>query len=244
MKRIRSRKYITKKTYFSIFLVFIVLVTFIFYFLFNLAVSPKLVHIANLKLDDKIKEIASNYEIYNSLNSSFDNLFIVTLNDKKEILTLDYQMEEIYKMSKVVTDNLFDTIYKIGIDDASFYLNKKIDMKQQDSIILMLPIGIVSNFVFLNNLGPRIPVIIHFINSVFTNVQTRLTNYGINNALLEVYLDVSLKYEIITPVLNEEKNLDFTILLGAKVIQGTVPEWYGNEMITKSSCVKNEYFMI
>ena len=101
----------------------------------------------------------------------------------------------------------------------------------------MLPIGMVSNYVFLNNLGPRLPIIFHFVNSVFTNVKTKMTNYGINNCLVEVYLDISLKYELITPVLEDEQKVDYSVLLQAKIIEGTVPSWYSGELITKSSGV-------
>ena len=71
-----------------------------------------------------------------------------------------------------------------------------------------------------------------------------MTNYGINNALVEIYLEVSLKYDLITPVQMQSQSLDFNVLLGAKIINGTVPNWYGNELITQSSSIKNDFYMI
>ena len=33
-------------------------------------------------------------------------------------------------------------------------------------------------------------------------------------------------------------------MLGSKIINGTVPNWYGNELITQSSSVKNDFYML
>ena len=215
----------------------------IFLFLaFNKKVSPKLSHVANLEFTKVIQSIASNYE--SILDVPLDNLFVVNLNQKNEILTVDYKMEEIYKISKEVTNTLLTNINNASQNEYSRYLKNDLNYHQNNTILLMMPMGIVSNYVFLNNLGPRLPVVFHFVNSVFTNVKTKMTNYGINNALVEIYLEVSLKYELITPVDFQNQNLDFTIMLGAKIINGTVPNWYGNELITKSSSIKNDFYMV
>ena len=213
-----------------------------FFFTFNKKVSPKLSHVANLEFTKVIQSIASNYE--SILDVPLDNLFVVNLNQKNEILTVDYKMEEIYKISKEVTNTLLTNINNASQNEYSRYLKNDLNYHQNNTILLMMPMGIVSNYVFLNNLGPRLPVVFHFVNSVFTNVKTKMTNYGINNALVEIYLEVSLKYELITPVDFQNQNLDFTIMLGAKIINGTVPNWYGNELITKSSSIKNDFYKV
>ena len=89
-----------------------------------------------------------------------------------------------------------------------------------------MPLGVVSNSVFFANLGPKIPVYLHFIDSVLTQVKTKVTDYGINNALLEVYLNVTISYEIISPVTETKKTLDYQLLMDSKVIQGRVPNLY------------------
>ena len=210
------------------YFILVIFFTMLIFTLFNKIISPKLSHIAELEFTKSINEIASKYS--NNVNS--ENLFKVSLNDKKEIIAIDYQMQEISKISHYINQDLLQTI------------KNKYPSNDDEKLLLMLPIGVVSNAVFLNNLGPKIPVIFHFINSVFSNVKTKVTNYGINNALLEINLEVSIKYELITPANREANNLLFNILLGAKVINGTVPNWYGNEFTTQSSSIKEEFFKI
>lgn len=229
---------------FNVFMFFIgvVAITSILFFAFNKKVSPKLSHVANLEFIKIINAVASNYQTL--LNVPLDNLLKVTLNDKNEILTVDYEMKEIYQISNEVTNELLNNINNTSENNYSMYLKKDLDYPKNNTVLLMMPLGIVSDFIFLNNLGPRLPIIFHFVNSIFTNVKTKMTNYGINNALVEIYLEVSLNYEIITPVDFQNQNLNFNIMLGAKIINGTVPNWYGNELITQSSSIINNFSII
>ena len=233
--RIR-RKINYVKVEIGLFIMGVIITTCLLFLSFNRIISPKLSYIANLEFTKVVNQVSSNYQ--NLPNFSLDDLLIVTLNDKNEILTVDYQMQKIYQISNEVTKEIMENINK---SSSSPYLT---DYHQDNTVLLMMPMGIVSDFVFLNNLGPRIPVVFHFVNSVFTNVKTKMTNYGINNALVEIYLEVSLKYDLITPVQMQSQSLDFNVLLGAKIINGTVPNWYGNELITQSSSIKNDFYMI
>ena len=98
-----------------------------------------------------------------------------------------------------------------------------------------MPLGLVTDSPFLVNLGPKIPVTIRFIDSVFTNVRTRLTNYGINNAMIEVYLSISISYEVLLPVTKEEHQKNYELLIDSKLIQGQVPEWYNKAFESQSA---------
>ncbi len=233
--RIR-RKINYVKVEIGLFIMGVIITTCLLFLSFNRIISPKLSYIANLEFTKVVNQVSSSYQ--NLPNFSLDDLLIVTLNDKNEILTVDYQMQKIYQISNEVTKEIMENINK---SSSSPYLT---DYHQDNTVLLMMPMGIVSDYVFLNNLGPRIPVVFHFVNSVFTNVKTKMTNYGINNALVEIYLEVSLKYDLITPVQMQSQSLDFNVLLGAKIINGTVPNWYGNELITQSSSIKNDFYMI
>ena len=104
-----------------------------------------------------------------------------------------------------------------------------------NGFILSMPIGVASNNIYITNLGPKIPVKIKFIGTLLTNLKTRVQNYGINNALIEIYMDISLQHEIITPVTFQTKDLKYEILLSAQIINGTVPSLYGGVYETKSN---------
>ena len=130
---------------------------------------------------------------------------------------------------EVTVEQRRESIEEEGSDEgASFDVFLHVLFKKQDSdgIVLALPFGIVSDSVLFSNLGPNIPVSIHFIDSVLSQVKTNVTDYGINNVLLEVYLNVKISYEIVSPVMEEEKTLEYQLLMDSKVIQGVVPNWF------------------
>ena len=218
---LKGKKNSLKKYKFCCYFILVFLMTGIMYANFSKIVSPKFYYVANLEFEKKVNKVASDNSIIKNSGTSLNDLISVVLNDKGEILTVDYNMDKVYDVSQIITDSLIT-------DMAESSLN------QNTSFVLMLPFGTISNSVFLTNLGPKIPVLINLVDSVFTNVKTKLTNYGINNALVEVFMEISLKYEIITPVIKEEHKLDYTMLLDAKIIQGTVPDWYGSSIVMKS----------
>ena len=53
--------------------------------------------------------------------------------------------------------------------------------------------------------------------------------------MIEVYIDVSISHEIITPVTLQTKELKYEILIGAEIINGIVPSLYGGLYETKSN---------
>ena len=67
------------------------------------------------------------------------------------------------------------------------------------------------------------------------NIKTKVTNYGFNNALLEIYVTVELQKLIITPLGKKTTPFNYDIIIGALVINGAVPEFYGGSYETYSN---------
>ena len=61
-----------------------------------------------------------------------------------------------------------------------------------------------------------------------------IKNYGINNALIEITLDITVKEKVILPINTEEITVTQTLPIALKIIKGTVPNYYSGE-INKSS---------
>ena len=56
---------------------------------------------------------------------------------------------------------------------------------------------------FLSNLGPKILVKINLIGNVVSSVETKVRNYGINSALIEIYANIEVTEEVIIPFQKE-----------------------------------------
>lgn len=200
-------------------------------FLFNTYsknVTEKSVVVIQEKLDKIIYRFFTDLVTDDVINlESTNDILKINKNSKDEIISVDYNLEKTYKIltnvSKILKDALDDL--ENGQIDVSIY--DKYLKNSKNGLILNVPFFIGSNNIFLNNLGPMIPVLINFNGTLLTNIKTKVTDYGFNNALLEVYIIVEMEKLIITPVVKDSEKFYYDILVGAVVINGSVPNFYG-----------------
>jgi len=198
---------------------------------FSKKLTPKLIHISELSMNKYILHTASNFKIFTLEKNSSDHFLKITENKDGEISGIDYDMAKIYQLADNLTNDLENNMEQSPV--LNEFLNSP--WKSEEGLLLFFPVGLLSDSIFLANLGPKIPVLVKFIHSVFSSIKTRVRDYGINNVLLEVYLDVTISYEILTPITMEEKSFQYELLLDSKVIQGKVPSLYGGVLESRSA---------
>ena len=214
-----------------LFIVFfcIILNAVILFNIYSKNTSAKVVILVNQKLDKVINQFFSDLITEEVINKkSVSNILDITKNNDGEILAVNYNLEKTYK---ILTD--VSNILKIGLSDLE---NGKLDVKIYDkyiengngSLIVNVPLFLGSNNVFLNKLGPLIKVSADFNETLLTNIKTKVTNYGFNNALLEIYITIEMQKLIITPMVKNDNKFHYDILVGAIVVNGSVPEFYGD----------------
>ena len=67
-------------------------------------------------------------------------------------------------------------------------------------------------------------------------MKTKVTDYGLNNALVELFVYVEFKMQIMSPFHVEEVTLKYDALIASMMIEGEVPNFYGG-MIEKESSI-------
>ena len=87
----------------------------------------------------------------------------------------------------------------------------------------------------MSNLGPVIPIRLHYMGDVNSNITTKITQYGINNALVEIGVKLEMTAQIILPFITDKMTLECDIPLAIKMIQGSVPNYYGSGLVKDSS---------
>ena len=107
-------------------------------------------------------------------------------------------------------------------------------------IICEIPFGLTTGSSLLSNIGPKIPVKISLVGDVSTNFSTEIVEYGINNALLKVIVNISVTTKVILPITSEDLTINANIPIGMKVIQGKIPNYYLNGFTTKSNIVEGK----
>ena len=103
-----------------------------------------------------------------------------------------------------------------------------------------VPFGASFNNNFLNNLGPKIPVRISFTKNIETHFGTEVVEYGLNNALIKLNINIKISVRVILPFFSDNIINDFTIPVAMKVIQGNIPSYYIGRSVTSSDIYKND----
>lgn len=183
-------------------------------------ISPKLINIVknNIVYYDNllVEEYVDTKELRSNL---IDDLISLDKNKEEEIINIDINTAKAYELMGNIVKELKNKTDSYGDVDA-YAKNKR------GSMVLRYPIGLVSSNILLNNLGYRIPLKLALNSNVLTGIKTKVTNYGLNNALIEVYLKVSFISNVIYFGLDDSINSDYEILLASRMVMGRVPDMF------------------
>lgn len=159
----------------------------------------------------------------------------------------------IAQTKKIISQSITDTIAKIVIDDNIFKIernndeiisinldnektnsiitniNKNIQIKldsMENTIVFQMPLFAPTNNVFFSSLGPKIPIKFKTIGNIINNLRTEVKNYGINNAIITTIADIKIEINVILPLSIDNIEINQTITLATKIIQGKIPNYY------------------
>ncbi len=203
-----------KRKYYILITFLISLFLFIIIFsLYSKKLNPKLNDYIDFLVKDEIykKVIKSNNFI---TNEEVNNILYIDKNKSNEIVYLDYDIDKTYKL-----------------------LNKYIDSLKKDnskSKILTVPFFIASDNIIISSLGPKIKFKYEIIDNVKGKIKTKVTDFGVNNALVEMYFELEIGYLVVIPMNKKESVLKTEILISSKVINGKVPTFYGKNIFKES----------
>lgn len=206
--------------------------TYILFIGYSKFVSKRLIDIAHVKLNEFMDYFLSNkinYDLFKGDN--LKDIIVINKNSDGEILYVSYDMDKSYKVLDLVTKELENNINDLENGNVG---NIQYVSGGKNGILLKLPMFIGNNAI-ISNLGPKIYVPINFVGSILTNLKTKITDYGINNALVEIYVTVKLSTNIISPTSSKEMVIDYDALIASVVVNGRVPSIYGGSIQSKSS---------
>lgn len=203
-----------KRKYYILITFLISLFLFIIIFsLYSKKLNPKLNDYIDFLVKDEIykKVIKSNNFI---TNEEVNDILYIDKNKSNEIVYLDYDIDKTYKL-----------------------LNKYIDSLKKDnskSKILTVPFFIASDNIIISSLGPKVKFKYEIIDNVKGKIKTKVTDFGVNNALVEMYFELEIGYLVVIPMNKKESVLKTEILISSKIINGKVPSFYGKNIFKES----------
>lgn len=148
----------------------------------------------------------------NNKNISYD---IVKINLIKKELTeyvqnilinLDNEKIEKYFVSKRIYSGRFKNIKKGIICDVSF--------------------ASIRGLTAFSNVGPTIPIKLLFNGQVNSDIDVHVKEYGINNIMVEIYLVIDIKEQIIMPLTSKRDIITVRTPITIDIVRGDIPEYY------------------
>ena len=209
-----KRKFHLFKKKINVFILIIVLLIIMLIIVFNfinLKVNPILLDYAQMEAR-KIASIIINDAVKQNITDDIDieELFIITKDSNNEVKTIDFNpiiVNQILTETTILVQNNLRYLEQGKIESLNLANNALIDYNQdklKQGIIYEIPSGIIFGNSFLANLGPKIPVRFSLVGDIIGYINTNVTDYGINNALIEVNIVLELSEQVILPFVTEK----------------------------------------
>lgn len=99
-------------------------------------------------------------------------------------------------------------------------------MEDKGGVVFYVPLAEATNIPLIGNLGPKIPIRFHIIGSVQSTVESNITNFGINSALVEISIRIKVNVQIIVPLASKMSIVEQKIPVAMGLVQGQVPNFY------------------
>lgn len=229
------KKRLIKINKITISIILILLFVLMWFLILHKEILPILSNYAALETEKMATQVINKAVTEEISNKTYLNDLIKTsLNENGEIISVDFDPIYVNKALSSVTNTVQKNIKKLDNGESDFDSELKRN-KNNNDLVYEIPFGIVFYTPILADLGPNIPVKTKMIGSVVSNVKTKITNYGINNAMLEVIIEIEVSEQIILPFISKKTTIKQDIPVAMKVIQGTVPKYYGGSMSDRSS---------
>ena len=230
----KIRKKVKKTKVGVIILTLVLFFTSLFYQLYGIYSKDIILDVAKIKLNDFMKNFLSSNIGYDLIkDEGIENVLVINKNKDNEILYVNYDLDIAYKLLDVITKELENNIQELktgNVNDTSLYQNNEV-------LMLKLPFFIGGNNPLLVSLGPKIYVPLNFSGAILTNLKTEIKDYGLNNALVEMYVTIKINIDILYPYNKSKEEINYDVLIASSIINGRIPSFYGGVIDTKSNNV-------
>lgn len=178
----------------------------------------------------RITSIIINRSINSDLLNKIDmnNLFIITKGDNDEVMTISLDSIIVNKITDDISDACEDNLRLI--EEGKYQeLKAKFNVGEE---YFFVPSGIISKNTILNSIGPKIPINLKIIGNVTSGLKTEVKEYGINNSLITISVEITVEMMVILPFSSDYVNVTNLVPISIKLIQGKVPQFYGGSLMS------------
>jgi len=238
--KLRRSRVKNKLILFSIVIIFSIFISFLSVIHISEKVTPILLDLATMKLN-KYSTTIVNKAVSQVLDDKIeiDSLFEVVKNKNDEIQMIDFDTAKVNHALNIATTVVQNNIKILESGDVPSVVDDELEHDEINSlakgIVVEIPIGSSLGVTYLANLGPMLPIRFQYIGDVNSNIETKVTAYGLNNALMEISIRLEMTAQIFLPFQTEVKTIECTIPLVIKMLNGSVPNYYSGKITTNSN---------
>ena len=176
------------------------------------------------------KYVVNNAYVREKVNFYAGDIYDIVKSDDNEIKNIIYDSGVINDLIDSITDRVYNMFNMLEYGDLSkLNIRENIltnDNSDKNGIVLLVPIGIITNNYLLSNLGPKIPVKISLTGEFESYVTTDVKEYGINNAMLTIYINIKVSEQITMPFVTDKITVENKIPIFMSLVNGTIPNYY------------------
>lgn len=210
----------------------------IFIYYFSNKVGPGLIKCAEDEVNS-LMSLVMNNSIEKYIKET-NNLNLITIErTNNTIERIQYNTKILNETRTKILDILeqdLDYMTKGYLEETGLNLNKLSDeyyQKTKEGILYTVSIGSSTGNPFFANIGPKIPLNLKSLGNASADITTNITEYGMNNALIEINIKLKASAIIQMPFMSKEVTVTNTIPLTMELIQGTIPNYYLNDQKNK-----------
>ena len=165
----------------------------------------------------------------NFLNTlSLEQLFNIKKNINNEIEMIDLNTSKVNGILGKINNEIIYYFAEFEKGNIDLIYEARLIKKYDNGMYLSVPLGVIFKNPIIVSIGPSIPVKLLFSGDVESNINTSIKQYGINNVLLEIYVEINVQEKIIFPFSSKYVDICFELPLVIELISGKVPESYLN----------------
>ena len=168
-----------------------------------------------------------------------NDLFEISRDNDGNIELINFDTKTTNKLLKEINDKAMKRLSAIEKGDTTdLELSDSLKGTRltflEDGVVCDIPIGSLFHNGLIVNLTASIPIRFSFVGTVSSNIVTDVKEYGFNNALIEVGIEVTIKEKITMPHSTKSIPITAKVNLTTQIIQGNIPDYYNGSFTTTS----------
>ena len=208
----------------------IVLLTIVNIYIINYRTKNRIIDYSSMIASKITKYVVNNAYVREKVNYYAQDIYDIVKSDNNEIKNIIYDSGVINDLINSITERVYNMFNMLEYGDLS-KLNIRENIlstngNNKDGIVLEVPSGLITNNYLLSNLGPKIPVKISLTGEFESFVTTDVKEYGINNAMLTIYINIKVSEQVTMPFITNKIIVENKIPIFMSLVNGTIPNYY------------------